>query len=207
METRTYTERSNARRAARAAGLDPDTHVKPCEDGFEVRFLPLMEKVNEAMDRVELNPDHPLKQAVDAAVARGIPPKEFVQIAEEAADQLADGIPQFLKISPEQRKAAWDRNPPKTSAAKPKETITMASKSKAKADKKAKANGSDNNATLMKMLSGNGSSVEEMTKALDWLPHTLRARISRLNKPKSKGGEGMTVERSRADGVTTYRIA
>lgn len=223
MQTRTYTERSNARRAARAAGIDVNTIIET-EDGFEVRF-------GDAPEAAAATKDHPLKQAVDAAVERGISPTEFVKIAETAADEL-DGIPDFCKISPEARKAAWERNPPKAVAvhlaapktedpatAKLRQEMEMAKKAKTTnrinklREKKGlppvttKSTGGDKNATLLSMLKGKGSTVEAMIEALGWLPHTLRARISRLNKPKSKGGEGLNIERARADGVTTYRIA
>jgi hypothetical protein len=52
------------------------------------------------------------------------------------------------------------------------------------------------------MLAGEGSTIEAMTKKLGWQPHTLRAFLSRL--PKTAG---VKIERSRADGVTSYRIA
>lgn len=53
-------------------------------------------------------------------------------------------------------------------------------------------------AQLTEMLSRkDGASNAELCKALGWQPHTLRAAISRLPvKP----------ERSRVDGVTSYRI-
>lgn len=192
METRTYTERSNARRAARAAGLDPDSIITT-EDGFEVCFPP-----------VEPEPS-PIKQAVNAAVERGLTPKQFVAEAEKVADAL-DTIPDFCKLTPEQRKEVWDRNPPRRAASsQPKDTITMP-KTTAKPKAKRGEKGADKNATLLSMLT-KGATVEALCKALDWLPHTLRARISRLAKPKSKGGEGLKIERARVEKVTSYRIA
>jgi hypothetical protein len=52
-------------------------------------------------------------------------------------------------------------------------------------------------AQLLALLAGKGASNAELCKALGWQPHTLRAAISRV---KGK------VERSRVDGVTSYRI-
>jgi Protein of unknown function (DUF3489) len=46
-----------------------------------------------------------------------------------------------------------------------------------------------------------GATVEALTKALTWQPHTLRAAISGLNKA------GMKVERERAEGITSYKIS
>jgi hypothetical protein len=53
-------------------------------------------------------------------------------------------------------------------------------------------------AQLTEMLSAkDGATTAELCKKLGWLPHTLRAAISRLpNKPTH----------SRVDGVTSYRI-
>ena len=51
---------------------------------------------------------------------------------------------------------------------------------------------------LLSMLAGDGAAL---TKATEWLPHTLRARIAGLGKG------GFKVARDRKDGVTTYRIA
>jgi hypothetical protein len=53
-------------------------------------------------------------------------------------------------------------------------------------------------AQLTEMLSAkDGATTAELCKALGWLPHTLRAAISRLpNKPTH----------SRVDGVTSYWI-
>jgi len=167
METRTYTERSNARRAAKAAGVNPDLVVEGT-DGF---YFPA------------------------------------------ANDQTATDT--NLDIPPEFRRPALTReqedalNEKTRRANSPDRIIVMpkANGSKAKKDKTKASKGANKNATLLAMLSGNGSSVEQLTKALEWLPHTLRARISRLSKSKAKGGEGLKIERQRIDGVTTYRIA
>jgi hypothetical protein len=77
---------------------------------------------------------------------------------------------------------------------------------KTKAAAKSKTEKADKTAALLAMLK-KGATVDDMTKALGWLPHTLRARISRVHKPKSTGGEGMKIERERKDGVTSYRSA
>jgi hypothetical protein len=83
--------------------------------------------------------------------------------------------------------------------------ITMA-KIKANEKKAKGAAGTDKNTTLLKMLKA-GATVEALTKSLGWLPHTLRARISCLAKPKSKGGQGLKIERTRVEKITSYKIA
>jgi hypothetical protein len=51
-------------------------------------------------------------------------------------------------------------------------------------------------AQLLEMLSGKGATNTDLCKTLGWLPHTLRAAISRIKN----------VKHSRVDGVTSYRI-
>lgn len=46
-----------------------------------------------------------------------------------------------------------------------------------------------------------GASLEELTKATGWLPHTTRAAMTGLRK------KGHTVERTTIDGVSRYSIA
>ncbi|MGA2795119.1 MAG: DUF3489 domain-containing protein [Roseiarcus sp.] len=45
-----------------------------------------------------------------------------------------------------------------------------------------------------------GASIDDLTLATNWLPHTTRAVLTGLRK------RGLNVERSREDGVTRYRI-
>lgn len=157
MEIRTYTEKSNARRAAKAAGVNPDL-ITETEDGFTF----------------------PAPAAMD--------------------DNL--DIPPALRLSDEERREAWAKNPPKPTPHR--ETLSMP---KPKAKKERGATGADKTATMLSMLKGKGATVEALTKATGWLPHTLRARISNVCKSKKDGGMGLKVERERTDGVTTYRLA
>jgi hypothetical protein len=125
MQIKVYGFSSNARRAARAAGLDPNQVVKQNPHGLG-----------------------------------------FV-MAKRAADDFPDL--------------------PATAARKKTNT----------------AKNGDNTALLISMLkSKGGASVEQLTKATGWLPHTLRARISRLANPPHK----MKVTRDRNEGVTRYRL-
>ncbi len=165
MEVRVYTERSNARRAARAAGIDPNLVVET-EDGFT--FAP----------------------HENQATASDLDIPAMLRRPEPTAEELAE-LDQKTKRETEVRIIVM----PKANGSKKKKTAPKAAKGQSK------------NAILLSMLDGKGSSVDDLTKALEWLPHTLRARISRLSKPKSKGGEGLKIERQRVDGVTTYRIA
>ncbi len=46
-----------------------------------------------------------------------------------------------------------------------------------------------------------GTTVEKIVDTLDWLPHTVRAALTRLRQ------QGFRIERVREDGVSRYRIA
>lgn len=205
MQIRTYTEKSNARRAARAAGVNPDS-VFQTEDGFT--FSP---------------PDHGCGNDVDTEASTAVRKDQNDEafspitfngpaISESARANGSfdkhqkpddDGIPAFCKILPEDRAETWVRNPPKVSPIRE----TNVAKSSNRKSAKPKADKIDKNALLLSMLKGKGSTVEALTKATDWQPHTLRARLSRIGKPKSRGGEGLKIERERVDGVTSYRLA
>ena len=45
-----------------------------------------------------------------------------------------------------------------------------------------------------------GASLEEITKATGWLPHSARAVLTGFRK------KGFTIEKSKADGVTRWSI-
>jgi hypothetical protein len=91
-----------------------------------------------------------------------------------------------------------------------KKTSTTKTRAKAKASRK--ANGRRKAAVAAAARTGTkkeqlvtmlkkGATVEALTMALGWQPHTLRASISMLGKT------GIKVARERADGVTSYKIA
>ena len=46
-----------------------------------------------------------------------------------------------------------------------------------------------------------GTTIEAIVETLDWLPHTVRAALTRLRQ------QGFQIERVRKDGVSRYRIA
>ena len=165
METRFYSERSNARRAARSAGIAPDA-VFETPDGFTFA----------ANTDPEMSEPDPLD------------------------------IPPALKLSAEERREGWAANPPKAAPFRNGEASMPKAKS-AKVAKPKGATGAGKTETMLAMMKGKGASVEELTKATGWLPHTLRARISNVCKAKKDGGMGIKIERERADGVTTYRLA
>lgn len=226
MEIRTYTERSNARRAARVAGVNPDcvfetddgfTFPLPADHDLESNSPPVRQLLVEKQRVVDTaDPEREgtiVRAGPEQSEVREANGKTRIVINSQLAPAPADDgldIPDFCKLTQEQRRSAWEKNPPKAAAAATKpETLSMTknSKSKRKRTGPSGPSGADKTATLLSMLKGKGSTVEQLTKALDWLPHTLRARISRLNKPKSKGGEGLKVDRERVDSVTTYRLA
>lgn len=98
------------------------------------------------------------------------------------------------------KKPAAKRITKATKAKTAKATKTRATKT-AKAAKAA-ANGEPKAGTKLALLTEmvsrkSGATSTELCEALGWLPHTLRAAISRL-RPKP--------EHARVDGVTSYRV-
>ncbi|WP_439372940.1 DUF3489 domain-containing protein [Bradyrhizobium sp. DASA03120] len=102
------------------------------------------------------------------------------------------------------KKPAAKKAPAKKAAAK---KATAVAKKKASA-KKVAANGDQakgpragsKTAMLLELLGGKGSTVEKMCEALGWQAHTLRAALTRLPN-------GAKAERTREDGVTSYKLA
>jgi hypothetical protein len=160
-QAQVYSFKTNARRAARQAGLDPDQVIKPNPAGLG-----------------------------------------FVIDRPAGTDDGLD-MPECLMVSPEERREAWAKNPPKA-APRTEPEIAMPKAKATKTRKSKDAKPGDKTALLVSMLkTKTGATVEQLTKATGWLPHTLRARISGLAKAPHK----LKVERERTDGVTSYRIA
>ncbi|WFU75495.1 DUF3489 domain-containing protein [Bradyrhizobium sp. CB2312] len=95
------------------------------------------------------------------------------------------------KKAPAKKKAAA-----KTAAAKRK----ASAKTTANADQAKGPRAGSKTAMLLDLLSGKGSTVEKMCEALGWQGHTLRAALTRLPN-------GAKAERTREDGVTSYKLA
>lgn len=162
METRTYTEKSNARRAARLAGVDPNL-VVATEDGFtfptpEEEPEPAPETNGhdqtgngtdpeasaEQMKAAHAEDERDVETAKDRlreiednpdSIVSGDPLQDRLDQIDTNLTKDHDGIPAFCKIAPEDRKAEWARNPPKAAPAPIKEA-TVAKTSKAKAGSK-----------------------------------------------------------------------
>jgi Protein of unknown function (DUF3489) len=86
-----------------------------------------------------------------------------------------------------------------TTAHKAKAAKKPASKKTAKPAKPAAA-AKDNKTTALIAMLTKGATAEHMARTLGWLPHTLRAALSRL-----KTKEGLKIARERVDGTTSYR--
>jgi hypothetical protein len=88
----------------------------------------------------------------------------------------------------------------KTAAKKAPANMPKLAKRRAKAEAaKASAPKQGSKTEMLSAMLTKGATVEQLTEALGWLPHTLRAALSR-HPAKSK------IERTRIDGVTSYRL-
>ncbi len=56
-------------------------------------------------------------------------------------------------------------------------------------------------AQLIDMLQADWTTIADLGEALGWLPHTVRAALTRLRQ------QGLAIERVREDGASRYRIA
>ncbi len=95
------------------------------------------------------------------------------------------------------------KKPVAKKAAAKKAVAKKASAKKAVAAKGDQAKGpraGSKTAMLLDLLGGKGSTVEKMCEALGWQAHTLRAALTRLPN-------GAKAERTREDGVTSYKLA
>ncbi len=92
----------------------------------------------------------------------------------------------------------------KTRAKKPRRRIVQ--KPTAAAPKGKKSQTAARQGTKQALLIGllkrkKGATIEAIVETLDWLPHTVRAALTRLRQ------QGFQIERVRKDGVSRYRIA
>lgn len=103
---------------------------------------------------------------------------------------------------------ATKKKPAAKKAPAKKKAAAKTAVAKRKASAKTTANGDQakgpragsKTAMLLDLLSGKGSTVEKMCEALGWQAHTLRAALTRLPN-------GAKAERTREDGVTSYKLA
>ncbi|UEM11943.1 DUF3489 domain-containing protein [Bradyrhizobium barranii subsp. barranii] len=100
------------------------------------------------------------------------------------------------KKKPAAKKAPAKKRVAKTAVAKRK----AGSKTAANADQAKGPRAGSKTAMLLDLLGGKGSTVEKMCEALGWQAHTLRAALTRLPN-------GAKAERTREDGVTSYKLA
>ncbi|MBR0941001.1 DUF3489 domain-containing protein [Bradyrhizobium liaoningense] len=97
------------------------------------------------------------------------------------------------------KKAPAKKAAAKKSAAKKARAKTAVAKT-ASADQAKGPRAGSKTAMLLDLLSGKGSTIEKMCEALGWQGHTLRAALTRLPN-------GAKAERTREDGVTSYKLA
>jgi hypothetical protein len=95
---------------------------------------------------------------------------------------------------------------PSTKAAKPAKAVKakkppkVAKPQKAAKQPRAKREGDPKKDRLVAMLA-DWTPISDLMKALDWQAHTVRGALSTAAKAL-----GVTIERQRVDGVTSYRV-
>ena len=94
--------------------------------------------------------------------------------------------------------------PTKTRAKKPRRRIVQkptAATPKGKKSQTAARQGTKQARLIHLLRRKKGATIEAIVEALGWLPHTVRAALTRLRQ------QGFQIERVREDGVSRYRIA
>ena len=66
---------------------------------------------------------------------------------------------------------------------------------------KAPMKGTKTDRVIVLLKRKQGASLDELTKATGWLPHTVRAAISSLRK------KGCVIDRALIDGISRYAIS
>ena len=89
----------------------------------------------------------------------------------------------------------------KTAKAAKKPASKKTAKPAAKTARRRRGGAKDNKTTALIAMLTKGATAEHMARTLGWLPHTLRAALSRL-----KTKEGLKIARERVDGTTSYRF-
>ncbi len=135
--------------------------------------------------------------ARNAAVWReGEGGRRMMLVIADAGLQAIDGEPAG--------ESSKETTPTKTRAKKPRQGVVQKPAAATPKGKKSqrRARQGTKQAQLIDLLKRKkGATIEAIVAALDWLPHTVRAALTRLRQ------KGVRVERVRKDGVSRYRIA
>lgn len=189
--------KSNARRAARAAGIDPEL-VTACAGGFHYP-LPAPKPAEPASWHKGKGGFAKAQAAAEAQAKKsGLKAGAFRLVV-----SFVHGEPEYGFI-PAHAPSNY-ANATGTEKPQPQERPAKAAKTaKGKGDKKPRAkNGEGQNKQQQvrdMILRPEGATMPEITQATGWLPHTARARISGIVE-----AEGLAIERTRLLGVTTYK--
>jgi hypothetical protein len=210
--------KSNARREARKAGLDPDICVKPSGDGWIVMRphakAPTKAEQRKTKRAATAKTAKPAEKpaprafptyagaraaATTTAMRSGLAPETFVVVAlpQGRAEAYADAYG-FLPATDTADYVVVTKDTPRAEKPKPAPR-TKTDRTKHTGNKPRDAGGAKGDTVLAMLLNPNGAAMPDICKATDWLPHTARARISGLAL-KHK----LTIERKRLMGVTWY---
>jgi Protein of unknown function (DUF3489) len=143
----------------------------------------------------------PIKKAAKAK--KQAAPKAIVSAEAEAANQERQEIAALKERTAKKAAPKAGQPGPKLLAEvinKPIKELRAAKAAKAKGHEAKGPRPGSKTAMLLELLSGKGSTVEKMCERLGWQAHTLRAALTRLPN-------GAKAERSREDGVTSYKLA
>ena len=116
---------------------------------------------------------------------------------------ITDAGLQAIGVDADEKTSRQPR-PIKTRAKKPRRRIEQkpaAATPKGKKSRTAARQGTKQAQLVHLLKRKKGATIEAIVETLDWLPHTVRAALTRLRQ------QGFRIERVRKDGVSRYRIA
>lgn len=200
--SQTYSVASNARRAAKKAGVNPkDIYVVP--GGWKFDDPPEGSKPSIAVIETVA------AELVGAPTSSGLPTVDVRKLAEGLAapePTMPETVVTHVAIYPTTRPGALARKPrakaqPATKAAKPAPKAKRAAKA-AKAPREKRLNGAGIGDQIIVALRQRWTPADELLKAYGWVSNTLRGFLSMYAKRN-----GVTIEHCRVDGAAQYRIA
>jgi Protein of unknown function (DUF3489) len=224
MQSRIFSVKSNAARAAKPYGIKRDDLIAvsggwcfniPSETAPQSPTEPATAAVETTATEVAANVETPASEpAAQAATPAGWDKVEtstedepfewagvdYMVVNGVKPVELVEQAGEPIEVAPAKAKVERKRSRKSPSADKP-ESRRAPTKPAAKSKTGNQAPKEGKGASLIAALKKGWQPVPELLKTTGWLPHTLRGYITRTAK-----AEGWTLERDRVEGVTRYRI-
>ncbi len=142
-----------------------------------------------------------LTGVIDRLIERGLLKETRVKVSEPVWRKDETGRAKALVITADGLAALGIEDGPGEAETPQSESADKAGPDRNDADAMATPRAGTKQARLVDLLNGDyGASITDLTEALGWLPHTVRAALTGLRK------RGYKIERRVEDGASRYRI-